>query len=178
MKNTIKILVILLLVNFTITSCDEIEDLADVDFNTQITERIPIHFDAEVDQGIIDQHIILSLDNSDTHDYLNKIKDVTITKVTYKIIDLVGGDQYSDIQTDFSMDAFDLDQNVEINVKSAFENQTVFEIADVSKLNNIANAIKNNKQVSANINGYYRSFIAADFKIEITVYLDVTANPL
>ena len=174
MKNTIKLLAIVLLV-FTFNSCDKVEELADIDINTTITEKITVHIDQN--QETINQNVTLSLDNSDTHDYLNKIKQVSITKLTYNIIEFTG-DENGTINVDFLVDNVMLIQE-NIIVKQADDNQTIFEVTDVNKLNIIANALKNNHQISTSVSG---STIALDdvmdFKINVTIDLNIVANPL
>jgi len=177
MKKTIVILSILLL-SFTLNSCDKAEELADVDFSTTLVEKIPVHFNENQSQEAIEQTLVMSLDNTDTHDYLNKIKDVSISKLTYKIVDLTGGDESAYMQVNLLMDAFDLQHNLEMNILDDYNNGTVFEVTDVAKLNQVANAIKANKQITAKLSGNYQSQAVTDFKIEVTIELDLVANPL
>ena len=177
MKNIIKFLAILL-ISFTFNSCDEVEKLADVDFSTTLVEKIPVHFDEDTTQESIDLSIDMSLDNVDTHDYLDKIKNLSIKKLTYKIVDLTGGDESSYMQVNLLMDAFELQHNLAMNIQEDFNNETIFEITDVNLLNQIANSIKTNKQISVSLSGDYQSQTITDFKIEVTLDLDVIANPL
>lgn len=174
MKNTIKFLTVLVIaVSFTFTACSD--DLLDVDFTTSITEKIPI----TIDQGqeIISESAILSLDNSDTNKYLNKIKNVEITKLTYKIITF-SGDESGSLDVEFNANDIVLD-NIDFNVKNAYSNVTIFEVTDVAKLNEMANLLKKNKQVTVGVNGNCSALEdAMDFTIEVTVALNVTANPL
>lgn len=177
MKNIIKFLAILLVV-FTFNSCDEAEKLADVEFSTTLVEKIPVHFNEDQSQEPIEKTLILSLDNTDTHDYLDKIKDVSIKKLTYKIVDLTGGDESAYIQANLLMDAFELQHNLEMNILADFNDEKIFEVTDVNKLNQVANALKANKQITAKLSGDYQSLAVTDFKIEVTIELDLIANPL
>jgi len=171
-NNTFKILV-LLLISFPFTSC--IKDLADIDFTTDITESFDVHINQN--QESVSQSINLSLDNNDTHDYLNDIKEVSITKLTYKVINFTG-DEAGTIDVEFDSDGIVLISNG-FNVKQANDNGTIYEITDVTKLNQIANALKNNHQVTLSIIGDCSALVAnMDFKIEVTAELDVVANPL
>jgi len=175
MKNTIKFLKVLLVVGFTFTSCDDIEDLADIDFSTSIKATIPV----QVNQGqtTLDESVVLSLDNNDTHDYLSKIKDVKIKKLTYRIINFTG-DSYGSVDVEFYADNIALDLN-EFMVKDAFTTGTIFEVTDVAKLNEMASLLKKNKKVTVGIKGDCEAMEEAmNFKVEVTATLDLTANPL
>jgi hypothetical protein len=174
MKNTIKFLAIILLA-FTFQSCDDVEDLADVNFNTSINEKITIHIDQN--QENINESIPLDIDNTDTHDYLNHIKNVSITKFTYKIIDFIG-DEEGTIDFTFFVDGVSLSQESFI-VKQVNDNQFVFEITDISKLNTIASALKNNHQITASVSGTSTAINdSMDFKVDISINLSIVANPL
>ncbi|WP_158851042.1 hypothetical protein [Algibacter sp. L1A34] len=172
MKNTVKILTVLLIC-FTFTSCDD--DILDVDFNTTVTATIVAHVDQ--DQETIDESVVLSLDNNDTHDYLDNIKNVKIKKLTYKIISF-SGDVEGYIDVDFYADTITLTTE-EFFVKEAFDATTIFEVTDVSKLNTMANLLKNNNSTTVGIIGQCLAVEEAmDFNIEVTAELEVTANPL
>ena len=171
-NNTFKILV-LLLISFPFTSC--VKDLADIDFSTDITESFDVHINQN--QEYISQSITLSLDNNDTHDYLDNIKEVSITELTYRVTNFTG-DQTGTINVEFASDGSVLLLN-DFNVKQANDNGTIYQVTEVSQLNLIANALKNNQQVNFSILGECAALAdAMDFKIEVTVKLDVVANPI
>lgn len=171
MKNTIKFLA-LLLISLPFTSC---EKLTDVDFSTEITNQFDVHINQN--QGNISQSITLNLDNSDTHDYLNKIKEVNITKLTYKVTNFTG-DATGSINVVFSSDGTDFLSN-DFNVKQANDNATIYEITNLTHLNQMATALKNNHQVELSISGdCLAENDDMDFDIEVTAELDVVANPL
>lgn len=174
MKKAIQYLTILaVLISFT--SC---EKLTDVNFNTAITERIPIHIDKTTGTAVsLDESIIMNLDNDDTHDYLNHIKDIEIKRLTYKLIDFTG-DETGTVDVQFYMETNPLIQN-DIIVKTEVDNATVFEITDVQALITIATVLKNGHQVTARYAGEALSENEAmDFKVEITLELAITANPI
>jgi len=174
MKNTIKFLAIILIA-ITFQSCDDIEDLADITFSTSINEKIAFHIDQN--QEIIDESIPLSIDNDDTHDYLNHLVSVSITKFTYRIIDFIG-DEEGSVDVTFFVDGVSLSQENFI-VKQANDNQIVFEITDTNKLNAVASALKNNHQITASVSGTSTALNdAMDFKVDITIDLTIVANPL
>ena len=174
MKNTIKLLAFILLA-ITFQSCDDVESLADVNFNTSINKKIAFHIDQN--QETISESNTLSIDNQDTHDYLNNLESVTITKFTYKIIDF-NGDEEGSINVTFFVDGVSLSQENFI-VKQVNDDQTIFEITDTSNLNTIAAALKNNHQITASISGTSVAINdSMDFKVDITINLSIVANPL
>ncbi|MCL7764347.1 hypothetical protein MPF19_13045 [Polaribacter sp. Z014] len=129
MKKSIKVLAVLVVIvaSFTFTSCKQIKELADVEFGTEITAKIPVHFNENVSQESIDLTKVLSLDNTDTHDYLHQFEDVSIKKMTFKIVEFSGDDTSSDIAfVDFYADSIKLLSNLEFNIYQAYTNQTIF----------------------------------------------------
>lgn len=172
MKNTIKFLTILAIV-FTLNSCDEAKELANVNFDTTLTEEFLIHIGEN--QDYISQEQVLSLDNTDTHDYLDKLKSVEFKKLTYKFKDFSGNESCTmNVEISFDGTLFDTQQ---FDVKQAVDNQTIYEITDVNTLNSIATALKNNKQVSFKMEGEVFNG-EAEFTTELTAEIAIVANPL
>jgi len=155
-----------------------LKELADVKFDTTLVEKIPIHFNKNQSEEAINQTIVMSLDNIDTHDYLDKIKDVSISKLTYRIVNLTGGDELAYMQVNLLMDTFELQHNLEMNILADYNDGTIFEVTDVAKLNQVANAVKANKQIIAKLSGEYRSQAVTNFDIKVTIELNLVANPL
>lgn len=176
MKNKIKFLTVLVAVfSFTFTACDEIEDLVDVDFTTSVSANIPV----TIDQGqeTVDEGVVLSLDNNATHDYLNKLEEVEITKLTYKITSF-SGDALGTVDVSLYADDIKLDLN-SFNVEKAYDGSTIFEVTDVTKLNEMANLLEKNKSVTVGIKGScYAPESDMNFNVQVTASLKVTANPL
>jgi len=172
MKKIIQ-LVVLLILGFIFNSCDEVEDLADVQFSTKLEEKIPVHFG--VTQEYISKSIELDFDNEDTHDYLEKIKSIAIKKITYKFIDFTGSENcYMNVEISSNSDVFELK---EFFIKQSFDSETVFEITNVDKLNAMAIRLKNNHKVDFKMEGETTGG-EVDFKIEVKIELDIVANPL
>jgi len=171
MKNTFKFLAILVV--FTLNSCDKAKELTDVTFSTSLTKEFAIHINEN--QEYISEEQILSLDNTDTHDYLDKLKNVQINKLTYKFKNFIGNEACNmnvEIATDGNMF-----ETKEFIIKQAIDNGTIYEITDVAKINTMATALKNNKQVSFTMEGEVFEG-AADFDVEVTAEVEVVANPL
>jgi hypothetical protein len=172
MKNTIKLLVVLLIA-FTFNSCDNVEDLADVTFTTTLSENFDVSI-SETQENISNQ-IILNLDNSDTHDYLTKLKSVNINKLTYKFTNYTGNESCN-MEVEISTDG-NVFETKEFQIKQAVDNGTIYEITDVAKLNAMSIALKNNNQVTFKMEGTVADG-SADFIVEVTAEVTVVANPL
>ncbi len=173
MKNTIKFLAIILL-SITFNSCsDDVQELTDVNISTSLTEKIDVQIGET--QEYISKAITLNLDNTDTHSYLDKLKTLEIKKLTYKFIDFTGNDSCG-MNVEISTDN-NVFETKDFIIKTEVDNQTVFEITDVAKLNAMSTALLNNKQVSFKMEGEVFDG-AANFKVEVTVEVDIVANPL
>jgi len=172
MRNTIKLLVVLLIA-FTFNSCDDVKDLADVDFSTTIKENIDVSISES--QEYISDEITLNIDNTDTHDYLDKLKSVKIKKLTYRYKNFSGNEDCS-MNVEISTDNV-VFETKEFFIKQDVDNGTIYEITDVDKINAMATALKNNKEVSFKMEGEVTNG-AANFTIEVTAELDIIANPL
>jgi len=173
MKTIIKFLAVLLVLNFTFTSCDEIEELADVSIESNIVETIDVQL--VENQEYISKSIVLNIDNAGTHDYLDKLKSISIKSLTYKFIDFSGNENCY-INVEISTDNNILESK-EFYVKQANDDGTIYEITDVAKLNTMSAALLSNNQATFKVEGECFG-TPADFKIEVTIELDIVANPL
>ena len=172
MKNTIKFLAILAVV-FTLNSCDKAKELADVTFTTTLSEDFDVNI-SETQESINDQ-VILNIDNSDTHDYLDKLKSVSINKLTYRFKDFTGNESCN-MEVEISTDGNVFETKI-FQIKQAIDNGTIYEITDVAKLNAMAIALENNQQVSFKMEGTV-SDGPATFLVEVTAEVTIVANPL
>jgi hypothetical protein len=177
MKNTIKILTIFILVT-SLSSCKKIEELADVTFDTTLTDKIEVSIDQTTGTPVAFNMVqAISLDNSDTHDYLSKVKDISINSLSYKIIDF-SGDSTGTIDVEFFVDNVSLLAD-NITVKTEADTGHVFEVTNTTQLSQIASALKSGQSITAKYQG--TALCDADnmdFKIEVTIGVRVTANPL
>ncbi len=177
MKTTIKFLSVLtFLISFA--SCESIEDLADVTFNTTLTDEIVVHIDqTNGTSAPFNMTQTISLDNADTHDYLSNIEEVNINSLSYKVINF-SGDPAGTIDVEFFVDNVSQLAN-DFTVKIQADAGSIFEVTNTIQLNAIASALKSGQSVTAKYQGTALCDAAdMDFTIEVTVGVTIVANPL
>ncbi|MFD1292834.1 hypothetical protein ACFQ5N_03205 [Lutibacter holmesii] len=175
MKKTIKLVAAILLVSFTFTSCDDVEDLIDVDFKSSISGKYNLNFEAESEEKISESLTLNLADNSDVSKYLSKLKEVEITKITYEITKFTG-DNNVDMNVGFYMNGNTIVAPTEYNLSS--ELGVVFEITDKTVLNTVSSTLLSSKKVVLDLKGEYLSMAAATAELTVVVYFNATANPL
>ncbi len=176
MKTTIKILVALAVV-FSFTSCDE--ELGNIDFSTVINKTIAVHVDQTNGTVVsFSTDELMSLDNADTHDYLDRIESISINSLSYQLKNFTGDDTGEATLT-FMIDSFSLQTHTDVNVKTMVDASQVFTITDTAFLNQIATALKNNQEVTAKyIGNVLNDNDAMDFEVKVILDITVTANAL
>ena len=153
------------------SSCDE-DDLTppgtfiiDVD---QI-ETIAVHIDqTENDWMAYSFKNTLTINNEKTKEYINKIKNVEITKLSYRV-KTFSGDPLGEVKGTF-MVANQISLENTFVVKTAADDQIIYEITEVAELNRIAEQLKSGQTV----NIIYRGSALCnasdmDFDVEITL---------
>ena len=176
MKNTIKLFAVFLFTSITFTSCDDVEDLIDVDFDSSISGKYNLNFEAEESNKAISESMTLNLaDNNDISKYLNKLKEIKITKITYEITKFTG-DQYVNMNVGFYMNGSVIKAPMDYNLDS--ESAVIYEITDADILNSISTTLLSSKQVTLELKGEYESLASATAELTVVVYFDATANPL
>ncbi len=157
------------------TSCDKLDELTEVDFNTTLNEQLIVTIPAGEDQAL-NETMLINIDNSDTGDYLDLLQDVTITSFTYQLINFTG-DVNGTIVGNFEVDGIQL-LNHDMVVKQTVDAGTVFEITDVSQLNTIASKLKAGNNIFVGIVGESSCDEAMNFTIAISIDLAITADIL
>jgi len=178
MKNTITISAILVL-SFTFNSCDKVEELANIDFNSSLSGKYNLSFSSETEENINESLIINLADDTNIAEYLNKLKKIKITKITYEITNFTG-DQYVDMNVGLYLYEEKNNQIIiaprDYNLSS--ESSVKYEITDLNILKTISTKLLNNKQITLLLKGDYQSLTSATAEITVTVYFETTANPL
>ena len=165
---------------YTFSSCDE-EDVAGLlgSFTVGVDqiENIPVHLDqTDGERMTYSFKNTLTINNKDTKDYINKIKNVQISKLTYKVINF-SGDPLGEVDGAFMVaDQISL-QNAFV-VKKAADDQIIYEITEVAELQRIAESLKSGQKVNIIYSG---SALCndddMDFIIEVTLVTRVTIDP-
>lgn len=181
MKNTIKFLTVLLVVGFTFTSCDEddIKSLADITVDSSISGTYNLAFEAE-SRDDINESVQFSLsDNSAISAYINKLEEIKITKITYKITEFTG-DHYVEMNVGLYQYIAMEDRTIiePRNYNLEDEESIEYEITDTAILNEVSMDLFDNKQIKLFLEGDYQSLPAATAELIVTIYFEATANPL
>ena len=175
MKNFIKFLTVLLLV-LGYTSCDELDELTEVDFDATVTDVInvnPINAGADVP---VNNSINVGLADAggQVQDYINQIERVTFNSLTYQVINFMG-DPDGVMTVDIIADGVTM--NTHTNVIVSSQVGTIHEITDTATLNAIASDLKNGNRVTFSIVGTATSE-GMDFDIQVSLDVEVTADAL
>jgi len=165
---------------FGFSSCteDDIKGLVPAfDVDVVQTETIPVHIDqTDGDWVTYSYDTNLSIVNSDTEDYLNKIKQVKINRLSYRITNF-NGDPNGQVEGSFSV-ANQVSMNNAFMVQTAAQNGTVYQVNDVAELNRIANALKSGQNLMVECSGNALCNDGPmDFNIEVTLNAKVTIDP-
>jgi len=174
MKTFIRITMALLL-TISFTSCDELDELTEIDFDTTLNENLSVTI-PEGDNLTLNETMTFNMVNNDTEDYMDLLETVRITSFTYQMINFTG-DPDGTIVGAFVADGDTL-LNHDIVVKDEVDAATVFEITDVAMLNSIASKLKNGQDVTLGITGNSSCDEIMSFTIAITIDLDITADVL
>ncbi len=162
------------------SSCDE-DDLAGIipEFSVGVeqTENIPVHIDqTDGEWATFNFKNTLTINNKDTKDYINKIKDVEIKKLMYKVINF-SGDPLGEVQGTL-MVANEISLENSFVVKKAADDQIIYEITEVAELNRIENALKTGQTVNVIYKGSTLCNAGdIDFTIEINLVTAVKIKP-
>jgi len=179
MKKTLLVLGIFL-IGFSFSSCDE-DDIVGLlpafDVNLVKTEIIPVDIDQTNGDWVTYSNTTkINIVNNDTKDFLNKIKKVTINKLSYRIINFKG-DPMGEVKGSFAV-AGQVSLSNEFVVKTSADNGVVYQITEVAELNRIAVALKSGQDVVVEYSGSaLNDDNLMDFDIEVTLNVKVTIDP-
>jgi len=157
------------------TSCDEIDKLTEVDFNTTLNEQLDVMIPAGEDLAL-NRTMLINMVNSDTEDYLDVLQSLRITSFTYQLTNFTG-DFSGTITGSFAADGVEL-LNHDMVVKQTVDAGTVFEVTNTTLLNSIASKLKAGNDISIGLVGESNCTEAMSLTIKITIALAVTADVL
>ncbi len=178
MRKIIFLISILLIVS----ACDKIDD---VSFETNLSQQSSeIVVNDDVPRSKINYYptynaeFDLSLDNADTHDYLNKLKEIDLSNVQFSFegLNALAGN------TD-PVDLTIIIDNETVLSLSDFSYDTVAQgdpimLTDITKINMIANNLLQNKKLHVQILSSIPSLDLLRFYINFNVHAKITANVL
>ncbi len=179
MKNIIKLTIAFTLL-FSFSSCEKIDELTDVKFNSTITQHLSLNIgNTAGEPELFNEQLIIKLTEADGDlaDYLNYLKDIEVKKLNYKITDF-SGDEEGIITANFTIGGTTLFSHTDMNVKAAADSGEIFNVDDISDLSSIASSLLSSKQISTSFTGQATTNSPMNFKIVITLELGITADPI
>lgn len=178
MKNLIKFLAVVALVVGN-TSCDAVDELTEVDFNTTINESF---FVTVPDGNIEGKNFDVNIVNSDTEDYLNLFQDVDITSFTYRLVGFNGDNDGTIVGYLAYVDNVTANSRILIThdmvVSQVVNDGTVFKVTDVDALNAIAKQLKSGKDVQFVLEGVANCEAEMTFTLKLSIELAIVADVL
>ncbi|MCA0132429.1 hypothetical protein [Winogradskyella alexanderae] len=157
-------------------SCDELDELTEIDFDTTLSDDLMVTIPAGEDL-VLNETMLINMVNSDTQDYMDLLQNVRITSFTYQLVNFTG-DVNGTVTGNFEADGVTLVSHNNMVVKSEVDAGTIFEVSDVSLLNSIASKLKSGNNVSLGLSGTSTCEEAMTFTIVVTIELDITADVL
>lgn len=174
MKITTK-LSVLLLVMITAFSCDELDELTEFDITEDFstTYNISVPEDSEgMPQSFSESATVDIASNADIQNNLDLIQNVALNSLTYEISNFTGAEDATLTEATLTFGTISITLS-DINLQQSDTENTVYEIADVSLLNAIADALENNIAIGASVTG---TVSATPVVFDLIVNLDVTAT--
>jgi len=157
------------------TSCDDLEELTEVDFNTTISEQVTINF-SDQNTSFSESIEIDFSGNSDLEPYLDRIEEIQITNASYQLSNYTGtagatgtaaitssGETFGPFSHDFDQDT---------------QNMEEFALTGAFKLNTLGATLRDNNQLSVTINGSQNPAQNGSVTAIFTFDLEVTAQAL
>jgi hypothetical protein len=177
LKNLFPILILLI---FTSTSCNKLEELLDVTFSTEYSVELnaiipPSNHLKEAQGNFSASATINPNSNSDFSTYANKIKEIEITSITAKVISI--SKQVTIEMANISVSSGDL------NTSWNFSNE-VITAGKILSLGNDSNQWGKVQDILENLNTFTvfldgtTDVDDVEFTIEVTINSKITANPL
>ena len=173
-----KLILFFILISFS--SCKK--SLGDVDFTTNLSktsDEIVVNKTKQQNVlGVYETEFVLDLSNSDTKEYLNKLKNLDLKEVGLSFQGLSGLINNRNVTT-LSI-SFDDQVVIVLNnfVYSQVANGNVFNLTQTQKLNEVAQILLNKKKVKIKIVGNIPDPAEYHFFIKFMAKADITANVL
>ncbi|WP_405576109.1 hypothetical protein [Winogradskyella sp. Asnod2-B02-A] len=166
---------VFLLVMITAFSCDDLDELTEFDITEDFTTtyNISVPEDSEgMPQSFSESAIIDIAENVEIQDNLDLLQDVTLNSLSYEISNFIGSEDATLTEATLNFGSVSVSIS-NINLQQSDIDNTIYEIADTSLLNAIADALENNTAINASVTG---TVSATPVIFDIIVNLDVTAT--
>ncbi|MGC1473650.1 MAG: hypothetical protein WA775_13740 [Psychroserpens sp.] len=176
MKFTKNIFILFSILTF-ITSCDELDELTEIDITQDFstTVNVVLEEDSEGEPVSITETSIIDLaSNQDIQDNLDAIEDVQINSITYQINNYVGAEDIVVTNASLNFDTTVISV-ADINLLESDTNNTVYTISDSAQLNAIAAYLEDNSSITVTLTGTISSTPAL-FDVIISVDTTVTVD--
>jgi hypothetical protein len=177
---TIKIFLLVLGV-LSATSCEE--EIADFTFVTTIVESVEIQVpNTGGEQQTLNAMLVLKLENGDgeINDYINKIKDIDIRKMSYRVSEFGGGDMTLIGNFSFYLDDNPILIDTELHPYHDFVEETIFSVNRIDIPESISSSnsqkMRIDKEIAADFSGDFSANVETVFTVEVSIELEVTAN--
>lgn len=164
---------LLVILTLSLLSCDDSDDLTDIDFNQTITTTIGVDITEDSNGQPLTFSAIETVDFStvqEIQDNIDEIQDATIDALSFEVDNFNGTPNTTVTSASINFNGTTI-QVSDINLEQADNNNTVFPIDDASALTAIENALQNNTQATVTLTGTIDN---APASFDVIIYLDVT----
>lgn len=177
---TLKYFTLLAVAMITVSACEEINELADVTFETTFEEMFSVNVPVATEpdgSAIFSESASIDLNDGDVKDYVDQLKNIVVKAVRLEIISYSGP---VDAQVSGEIDlgggyALAIPPT---NMQEALDNGTVIDMSDqAGAFNYLKDELLNQKMISYSLNAII-SDVPAQAEFKLTYTIDVTANPL
>ena len=166
---------VLLLVMITAFSCEDLDELTEFDITEDFTTtyNISVPEDSEgMPQSFSESATIDIAENEEIQDNLDLLQDVTLNSLSYEVANFSGAQDATLTEATLNFGSVSISIS-NINLQQSDIDNTIYEIADTSLLNAIADALENNIAINASVTG---TVSATPVVFDIIINLDVTAT--
>ncbi|WP_282030642.1 hypothetical protein [Winogradskyella eximia] len=166
---------VLLLIMITAFSCEDLDELTEFDITEDFTTtyNISVPEDSEgMPQSFSESATIDIAENEEIQDNLDLLQDVTLNSLSYEIANFSGAQDATLTEATLNFGSVSISIS-NINLQQSDIDNTIYEIADTSLLNAIADALENNIAINASVTG---TVSATPVVFDIIINLDVTAT--
>ncbi|HIP47446.1 MAG TPA: hypothetical protein EYG92_00555 [Lutibacter sp.] len=176
MKTTIKFLVALTII-FSFTSCEKIDELTDVKFDTTVSENIDVTITPTKGVTTFDEEVIIDLKDGsgDINDYLQYIKEIDVKEFQYEFISTTAD---ATISAKLFVDDVEFLSIQDISLNQLVQNTEAYLIEVQEDLDKIAIKLESNKKMTIRYEGEITTDQPVDFRIKVTSLLGITADPI